>query len=144
MWVWVGWMTFLLCERMIMKIVTVTVVVYMLRHIGQRQNLLNLWLQVRDLEVKVQSREAEFESYRQQMLARPESKLHAELSILQLEKVCVSMSVHVIYNVMFLWEMLLTLSFMTYGMQLLYNNMCSVLLLNQEQHNFPFLVWHRC
>ena len=40
-----------------------------------------------ELEVKVHSREAEFEKYRQQSVLRPESKLQAELSIAQLEKV---------------------------------------------------------
>ena len=44
-------------------------------------------MQLRELEGKVRAREAEFESYRQQVSNRPESKLHAELSILQLEKV---------------------------------------------------------
>ena len=45
-------------------------------------------LQVRELESRLSSREAEFEKYRQQIVAKPESKLQAELSIAQLEKVC--------------------------------------------------------
>ena len=43
--------------------------------------------QVHDLEVKVRTREAEFEKYRQELITRPESKLQAELSVAQLEKV---------------------------------------------------------
>ena len=46
-----------------------------------------LTIQVRDLEAKVRSREAEFDKYRQEMMLRPESKLQADLSIAQLEKV---------------------------------------------------------
>ena len=44
-------------------------------------------MQVRNLEVKVQTREAEFEKYREEMMIRPECKIQAELSIAQLEKV---------------------------------------------------------
>ena len=40
-----------------------------------------------DLEIKLRNRDQEFESYRQQLLSQPESKLQAELSIAQLEKV---------------------------------------------------------
>ena len=43
--------------------------------------------QVRELESRLSSRETEFERYRQQIVAQPESKLQAELSIAQLEKV---------------------------------------------------------
>lgn len=43
--------------------------------------------QIHDLEVKVHTREAEFEKYRQEVITRPESKLQAELSVAQLEKV---------------------------------------------------------
>ena len=39
------------------------------------------------MEAKVRSRETEFEEYRQEMITRPESKLQAELSVAQLEKV---------------------------------------------------------
>lgn len=49
--------------------------------------------QVHDLEVKVRLREVEFEKYRQEAVLRPESKLQAELSVAQLEKVCM----HVYY-----------------------------------------------
>lgn len=44
-------------------------------------------IQVKELEVKVRSREAEFERYREEVTLRPESKLQAELSVAQLEKV---------------------------------------------------------
>ena len=39
------------------------------------------------MESRLSSREMEFEKYRQQIVAKPESKLQAELSIAQLEKV---------------------------------------------------------
>lgn len=39
------------------------------------------------MESRLGSREVEFEKYRQQIVAKPESKLQAELSIAQLEKV---------------------------------------------------------
>ncbi len=42
---------------------------------------------MKNLEGKVHSREAEFERFRQEAMMRPESKLQAELSIAQLEKV---------------------------------------------------------
>ena len=42
---------------------------------------------MRELESRLSSREVEFEKYRQQIVAKPESKLQAELSIAQLEKV---------------------------------------------------------
>ena len=42
---------------------------------------------MRELESRLSSRDVEFEKYRQQIVAKPESKLQAELSIAQLEKV---------------------------------------------------------
>ncbi len=49
--------------------------------------ILSMNIQVKELDVKVRSREAEFERYREEVTLRPESKLQAELSVAQLEKV---------------------------------------------------------
>ena len=47
-------------------------------------------LQVSELSNRLSSRDVEFDSYRQQVLSKPESKLQAELTMIAMEKVSIS------------------------------------------------------